>query len=216
VNAQIPFVTACQHRWFQLLQKLLAQILPYSRQPQSLFSTPQINQVRSKSKVTHPSPGGENLLQNLIFPRRFWIIEELRSDECTGICPKWLLWVAIILGVIVLLLLFVNLFLCSALTCTCTRTELVEKEPSVMEDYDPYRSWAGSQYGGSRYSLNGKPIYSMSAESNGGSDHYATVPSRHSPTRPGSRYSNTATATGQRRGGGGTGGSPLYSHHRKI
>jgi hypothetical protein len=78
---------------------------------------------------------------------------------CTGICPKWLLWLSIVLGVFFLLMLLVNLFLCSALTCTCTRTELVEKEPSVLEDYDPYRSWAGSQYGGSRYSLNGKPIY---------------------------------------------------------
>lgn len=65
-------------------------------------------------------------------------------------------------------MLLVSCFLCSALTCTCTRSELVEKEPSVLEDYDPYRSsWAGSNYGGSRYSLtnghhhstNNKPIY---------------------------------------------------------
>ena len=89
-------------------------------------------------------------------------VEELRNfddEPCTGICPKWLLWLAIVLGVFFLLMLLINLFLCSALTCTCTRTELTEKEPSVLEDYDPYRSWAGSQYGGSRYSLNGKPIY---------------------------------------------------------
>ncbi|CAG7834131.1 unnamed protein product, partial [Allacma fusca] len=133
------------------------------------------------------------------------------DNQCTGICPKWILWLAIVLGVLFLLMLLVNLFLCSALTCTCTRTELIEKEPSVLEDYDPYRSWAGSQYGGSRYSLNGgnKPIYSMSAESNGGSDHYATVPSRHSPSRPGSRYSNS---NGNRQG---QGGSP-YSHNRKL
>lgn len=139
------------------------------------------------------------------------------DEECTGIfCgTKWLLWLAIILGVLFLIMLLVNLFLCSALTCTCTRTELIEKEPSVLEDYDPYRSWAGSQYGGSRYSLNGgagKPIYSMSAESNGGSDHYATVPSRHSPSRPGSRYSNS---NGHRVQTGNHSGSP-YSHSRKM
>ncbi|CAL8108599.1 unnamed protein product [Orchesella dallaii] len=78
-------------------------------------------------------------------------------EQCVGsICPRWLLWLVITLGVLFLLMLLVNLFLCSALTCTCTRTELIEKEPSIIvEDYDPYRSsWAGSQYGGSRYSLN--------------------------------------------------------------
>jgi hypothetical protein len=54
----------------------------------------------------------------------------------------------------------------------------------------------------------------MSAESNGGSDHYATVPSRHSPSRPGSRYSNGAQ-TGNRRGPPSN-GSPLYSQNRKL
>jgi hypothetical protein len=128
--------------------------------------------------------------------------EAVSLEECNS-CPRWLMWLAITLGVLFLLMLLVNLFLCSALTCTCTRTELVEKEPSVLEDYDPYRSWAGSQYGGSRYSLNNgsKPVYSVSAESNG-SDHYATVPSRHSPSRPGSRYSQKET-------------SP-YSQNRKL
>lgn len=28
--------------------------------------------------------------------------------------------------------------------------KVLEKDPSVVEDYDPYRSWHGSQYG-SRY-----------------------------------------------------------------
>lgn len=28
--------------------------------------------------------------------------------------------------------------------------QVIEKDPSVVEDYDPYRSWHGSQYG-SRY-----------------------------------------------------------------
>lgn len=38
------------------------------------------------------------------------------------------------------------------MTCSCTRTDIIEKEPSIIEDYDPYRSWHGSQYG-SRFSL---------------------------------------------------------------
>lgn len=33
------------------------------------------------------------------------------------------------------------------MTCSCTRTDIIEKEPSIIEDYDPYRSWHGSQYG---------------------------------------------------------------------
>jgi hypothetical protein len=57
-----------------------------------------------------------------------------------------LLWLAITLGVLFLLMLFVNLFLCTALTCTCTRTELVEKDPSILEDYDPYNNRTWSHY----------------------------------------------------------------------
>lgn len=33
--------------------------------------------------------------------------------------------------------------------------QIIEKEPSIIEEYDPYRSWHGSQYG-SRYSLHGR------------------------------------------------------------
>lgn len=57
-------------------------------------------------------------------------------------------------------MLLVNLFMCSTLTCRCVKTEVVEREPSIIEDYDPYKvDWAasipgpGSHYG-SRMSLN--------------------------------------------------------------
>jgi hypothetical protein len=70
----------------------------------------------------------------------------------SGIHPSWLLWLAIILGVLFLIMLLMNLFLCTAMSCSCARTEVIEKEPSIIEEYDPYRSWHGSQYG-SRYSL---------------------------------------------------------------
>ncbi|XP_015122190.1 uncharacterized protein LOC107044707 [Diachasma alloeum] len=104
--------------------------------------------------------------------------------------PQWLLWLAIAFGILFLIMLIINIFLCSAMSCSCARTEIIEKEPSIIEDYDPYRSWPGSQYG-SRYSLNGKPGYPSGGSTmnstrsiSTNSDHYAIVHSR-----PGSRYS---------------------------
>lgn len=120
------------------------------------------------------------------------LVQELYEDDGT-IRPSWLLWLCIALGVLFLIMLIINIFLCSAMTCACARTEIIEKEPSIIEDYDPYRSWHGSQYG-SRYSLNGAPQNPKGYTSGGStmnstrsvsshSDHYAIVHSR-----PGSRY----------------------------
>ncbi|XP_043461210.1 uncharacterized protein LOC122497890 [Leptopilina heterotoma] len=112
------------------------------------------------------------------------------SFEDGSVHPAWLLWLAVALGILFLIMLIINICLCSAMSCTCTRTEVIEKEPSIIEDYDPYRSWHGSQYG-SRYSLNGKPGYASGGSTmnstrsiSTNSDHYAIVHSR-----PGSRYS---------------------------
>jgi hypothetical protein len=69
---------------------------------------------------------------------------------CTGIQPLWLLYLCIAFGILFLIMLIINVFLCSAMTCSCSKTEVIEKEPSIIEEYDPYRSWHGSQYG-SRY-----------------------------------------------------------------
>ncbi|KRT85417.1 hypothetical protein AMK59_2129, partial [Oryctes borbonicus] len=74
------------------------------------------------------------------------LVQELYEDDGT-IRPSWLLWLCIALGVLFLIMLIINIFLCSAMTCACARTEIIEKEPSIIEDYDPYRSWHGSQYG---------------------------------------------------------------------
>lgn len=94
---------------------------------------------------------------------------EIRSAalcDQAGIRPHWLLWLAIILGILFLIMLLMNLFLCTAMSCSCARTEIIEKEPSIIEEYDPYRSsWHGSQYG-SRYSINGN---GMKGYTNGGS-----------------------------------------------
>lgn len=72
--------------------------------------------------------------------------------------------------------------------------QIIEKEPSIIEEYDPYRSWHGSQYG-SRYSLHNGNGMNKGYASGGStihsnrslpidSDHYAIVHSR-----PGSRHS---------------------------
>ncbi|XP_073951492.1 uncharacterized protein isoform X1 [Choristoneura fumiferana] len=104
--------------------------------------------------------------------------------SCTegGIHPPWLLYLAIALGVMFVVMLLINCFLCTAMTCSCARTDVIEKDPSVVEDYDPYRSWHGSQYG-SRYPSS--TIHSARSVSDN-SDHYAIVQSR-----PGSRHSGT-------------------------
>eukprot|EP00092_Neocalanus_flemingeri_P053232 GFUD01062506.1.p1 GENE.GFUD01062506.1~~GFUD01062506.1.p1 ORF type:complete len:453 (-),score=82.59 GFUD01062506.1:645-2003(-) len=79
------------------------------------------------------------------------------SDVCErcGVSPVWLLYLCIAFGILFLVMLVINVFLCSAMTCSCTKSSKDEKEASYLEDFDPYaRSWQGSQYG-SRYSLNG-------------------------------------------------------------
>ncbi|CAH0555462.1 unnamed protein product [Brassicogethes aeneus] len=121
------------------------------------------------------------------------LVQELCDDG--AVHPSWLLWLCVALGILFLIMLIINVFLCSAMTCACARTEIIEKEPSIIEEYDPYRSWHGSQYG-SRYSLNGAPQHPKGYTSGGStmnsnrsvsshSDHYAIVHSR-----PGSRGYN--------------------------
>jgi len=80
----------------------------------------------------------------------FSVVQTLYDDG--SVHPLWLLWLAVALGILFLIMLIINIFLCSAMTCSCTRTDIIEKEPSIIEDYDPYRSWHGSQYG-SRFDL---------------------------------------------------------------
>ncbi|ERL88354.1 uncharacterized protein LOC109545561 isoform X1 [Dendroctonus ponderosae] len=141
---------------------------------------------------------GVLMAANTVFvldPSEAPLAQEL-CDETGGVHPSWLLWLCVAFGVLFLIMLIINIFLCSAMTCACARTEIIEKEPSIIEDYDPYRSWHGSQYG-SRYSLNGAPQHPKGYTSGGStlnsarsisshSDHYAIVHSR-----PGSRGYNT-------------------------
>ncbi|XP_015789603.1 uncharacterized protein LOC107366494 [Tetranychus urticae] len=91
------------------------------------------------------------------------ILDYIRyNEECTVSRFPWLVTLCTVLGILLLIMLIVNIFLCTTLTCTCTKTEVVEKEDaSELEDYDPYKiDWAannnmpvhGSTYG-SRSSL---------------------------------------------------------------
>ncbi|XP_044754911.1 uncharacterized protein LOC123313883 isoform X1 [Coccinella septempunctata] len=155
---------------------------------------PSCNGAKSKPLPTDEGVFMASTSVFVIDPGQAPLVSEL-CDDVGGVRPSWLLWLCITLGVLFLIMLIINIFLCSAMTCACTSTEIIDKEPSIIEDYDPYRSWHGSQYG-SRYSLNGPPQHPKGYTSGGStmnsarsvsshSDHYAIVHSR-----PGSRYKN--------------------------
>lgn len=111
----------------------------------------------------------------------------LEAGICTGAGditnPTWLTYLAIAFGVLFAIMLLINMFLCSAMTCSCTRTEVIEKEPSIYdEDYSVYDSQYGyggklgpyseSEYGGSEYGAGGEPRgteYSADRQSRQGS-----------------------------------------------
>jgi hypothetical protein len=50
----------------------------------------------------------------------------------TGIRPHWLLWLTIVLGVLFLIMLLMNLFLCTAMSCSCARTEVRHAKPQLL------------------------------------------------------------------------------------
>ena len=67
---------------------------------------------------------------------------------CTGVGwgageSDWLMWLCIAFGILFGIMLLINIFLCSAMTCSCTKSEIIEKEPSIYDDYSTYES----QYG---------------------------------------------------------------------
>ena len=76
----------------------------------------------------------------------------------------------------------------SAMTCSCTRTEVIEKEPSIYDDYSVYNE---SQYG---YAGKQGPY----SESEYGSEYGEVEPGEHGIRRPGSDYSGPDR--GSRRG----------------
>ena len=68
--------------------------------------------------------------------------------------PSWLTYLCVAFGVLFGIMLLINIFLCSAMTCSCTRTEVIEKEPSVYDDdiYGEYDNKTYSDPGSDEYS----------------------------------------------------------------
>ena len=64
--------------------------------------------------------------------------------------PSWLTYLCVAFGVLFGIMLLINIFLCSAMTCSCTRTEVIEKEPSVYDD-DIYDTKTYSDPGSEEY-----------------------------------------------------------------
>ncbi|XP_054154993.1 uncharacterized protein LOC128953531 [Oppia nitens] len=99
--------------------------------------------------------------------------------ECNEWRFPWLIVLCIVLTVLLVLMLLVNLFMCSSLSCRCVKTEVIEREPSEVDDYDPYHiNWitpntgytsgggGGGGGGGSRMSLNRSAFNNNSFTSN--------------------------------------------------
>ncbi|KAF7489694.1 hypothetical protein SSS_04216 [Sarcoptes scabiei] len=78
------------------------------------------------------------------------------DGRCTEWRFPWLIALCIMLGILLIIMMVVNIFLCSSLSCSCCRSEIVEHEPVIIEDYDPYKIDIGSFYSpyDSRLSLN--------------------------------------------------------------
>ncbi|KAG8200026.1 hypothetical protein JTE90_001256 [Oedothorax gibbosus] len=150
-------------------------------------------QLLASTSVYLLEPGDPILAENL--------------ESCTEWRFPWLIGLCICLAILLLVMLIVNIFLCSSLTCTCTKTEVVDKEPSEMDDYDPYRvGWVGGSHYGSRSSLHkpgylsgGSTLNSTARSVSNASDHYAIVHSR-----PGSRYSQHSSKEPLHKSSGGS------------
>ncbi|XP_072940421.1 uncharacterized protein [Epargyreus clarus] len=52
----------------------------------------------------------------------------------TGVRPLWLLYLAIALGVMFLVMLLINCFLCTAMTCSCARTDISIGQQRPLRD----------------------------------------------------------------------------------
>jgi len=189
------------------------------------------------------SPGPEDDDNRMMASTTVFVLEPgVTALASTGDCelgPSWLLWLCVVFGVLFLIMLCVNIFLCSAMTCSFSRSEMEvepeEKAASVytVQEFDPYRSWSGSQYG-SRYSLDHpgtRPLSAADLTRPLGPEHpgtrvlagppsltytsLQTTKSQYSNSRPGSRNGkyNGGVANGGIANGGynGYNGGPVYN-----
>jgi len=141
-----------------------------------------ITNTDSSSTLVTPSPSGKDDDHRMMASTTVFVVEPgvtaLAGPHDCDLGPSWLLWLCVVFGVLFLIMLCVNVFLCSAMTCSFSRHEVdlvEEKAGSVytVQDYDPYRSWAGSQYG-SRYSLDHPGTRPLSAGTSLGPEHPGT------------------------------------------
>jgi hypothetical protein len=163
---------------------------------------------RALPRIRNGTDDGQVMASTTVFvlqPGDPILAESLES--CTVWKFPWLIGLCICLAILLLVMLIVNIFLCSSLTCTCTKTEVVDKEPSEMDDYDPYRvGWVSGSHYGSRSSLHkpgymsgGSTLNSTARSVSNASDHYAIVHSR-----PGSRYSQHSSKEPLHKSSGGS------------
>ena len=70
---------------------------------------------------------------------------EIQPDQLAD--SSYIAGLTIAFGVLFGIMLLINVFLCSAMTCSCTRTEVIEKEPSLYEnDDDIYGEYDNKTY----------------------------------------------------------------------
>lgn len=131
---------------------------PNCEEEEELLPSPQARSLQPKADAfVQPPDDGALMASYSVFVVEPGTLPVEVSDVCQscGVSPVWLLYLCIAFGILFLVMLVINVFLCSAMTCSCSKHSKGEKETSYLEDFDPYaRSWQGSQYG-SRYSLNG-------------------------------------------------------------
>ncbi len=56
------------------------------------------------------------------------ILKYLASTEECELGPPWLLWLCVVFGILFLIMLCVNIFLCSAMTCSISKTDTEPEE----------------------------------------------------------------------------------------
>ena len=107
-------------------------------------------QPQADARVQPPEDDGALMASYSVFVVEPGAVPVEKSDTCQEcrLGPVWLLYLCIAFGILFIVMLIINLFLCSAMSCSCGRGHKAEKETSYLEDFDPYaRSWQGSQYG---------------------------------------------------------------------
>jgi len=144
----------------------------------------QITQKLDNSELQSVDPFARSQSDDTVTTSTSVFVAEPGSSAAVGaaVCtagdlnPSWLTYLCIAFGVLFAIMLLINIFLCSAMTCSCTRTEVIEKEPSIYDDYSVYDSQYGyaskgymteSEYG-SQYGVGDRSVQSEYGDHNNG------------------------------------------------